>query len=91
MSRYFIILKGAFTLTLCLFLAGCMNKVGYGASHEITMANSKSVTIVYDPLMGGDRAQIDAATQHCQKYGKEPIPTIMSYRGILPQQTYVCQ
>ncbi len=35
-------------------LVGCAGApVGWGGTHEVTLANERAISIVYDPLMGG--------------------------------------
>ena len=79
-------------LILILPLAACANApVGWGGSHELVLANEQAVTIVYDPLMGGYDKANHAASEHCAKYNKSPVPTVEGNMGALPTQTYECR
>lgn len=81
-----------FLMILILPLAACANApVGWGGSHEVSLANEKAITVVYDPIMGGYEKAQHAATEHCKQYGKSPVPTVSGNRGVLPTQTYECQ
>lgn len=77
---------------MCLTLAGCASApVGWGGTHQITMANEKSISIVYDPLVGGYPAANKAATEHCNNYGLSPVPTNKIKNGVLTEQVFVCK
>ena len=77
---------------LTLILTGCANApVGWGGKYEIIQANSKSVTIKYDTILGAN-AIFEAANKHCAKYGKEPVPTTKSTQSLgIALQTFVCK
>lgn len=77
---------------LILPLSACANApVGWGGSHEVALANEAAITVVYDPMMGGYNKAMQAATDHCAKYDKSPVPTVSGNRGVLPTQTYECR
>jgi len=79
-------------LILILPLTACAGApVGWGGSHELVLANEQAVTIAYDPLMGGYNKANHAATEHCAKYSKSPVPTVRGNKGVLPTQTYECR
>ena len=78
-------------LITALLLTACTNKVGWGKSHEVVLANEKAITVIYDPLMGGYKKAQIAATEHCQKHDKDPVPTLTGDQGTLLTQTYECK
>lgn len=74
-----------------LVLIGCAGgPVGWGGTHQTMQANDKFVTYLYDPLVGGRSAAMNAASEHCRVYGKNAIPTMSGNQGILQIQTYEC-
>lgn len=74
------------TLTAC---AGA--PVGWGGTHQVTLANEKAITIVYDPMMGGYAAANQEATTHCNKYGLDPVPANKGKAGVLTEQVFECR
>ena len=81
-----------FISSVLLFLTGCAGApVGWGGSHESILANDKSVTYVYDRLMGGHKKIMSDATKHCKTYGKSPVPTVSDTNGVLWTQTFECR
>jgi len=86
-------MKNKFFITLSTFLIfGCAGApVGWGGTHQAVQANDKSVTYVYDPLVGGYSATMNAASAHCNNYGKSAVPTFAGRQGILSTQTFECR
>lgn len=87
-----VLFLGSILLSLN-FLAGCAIEgapVGWGGTHQAVMANEASVTYVYDPMVGGYSAIMGAATEHCNIYGKSPVPTVSGRDGVLSTQTFEC-
>jgi hypothetical protein len=79
-------------LALLLILPGCAGApVGWGGTHEVTLANERAISIVYDPLVGGYGAANKAATEHCQKYSLSPVPTNKTPNGVLTEQVFECR
>ncbi len=79
-------------LSASLFLAACAGApVGWGGTHQVTLANERAISIVYDPLVGGYPAANKAATEHCQKYGLNPVPTTKTKNGVLTEQVFECR
>ncbi len=73
-------------------LAGCAGApVGWGGTHEVTLANERAISIVYDPMMGGYGAANRAASEHCQRYGHSAVPTNKSKNGVLTEQVFECR
>lgn len=83
---FLICISGITSLTAC---AGA--PVGWGGTHEITLANERAISIVYDPIVGGYAAANRAATEHCQKYGHSPVPTDRKPNGVLTEQVFECR
>ena len=80
------------TLFTSLLLIGCAGApVGWGGTHQAVQANDKSVTYVYDPLVGGYSTTMNAATAHCSNYGKSAVPTFSGRQGVLSTQTFECR
>ena len=78
----------------CNVLAGCAIEgapVGWGGTHQAVQANKASVTYVYDRMVGGYGAIMSAATEHCNTYGKSPVPTVSGRSGVLWTQTFECR
>jgi len=79
---------------LFLSITGCAipgAPVGWGGTHQVIQENEESVTYLYDALVGGYGAVMSAATQHCKRYGKSPVPTVDSKKGVLYTQTFECR
>jgi hypothetical protein len=75
-----------------LMTAGCVGApVGWGGTHEVMLANEKSITFIYDKLVGGYYAIMTDATDHCKKYKKDPVPTSEGRQGMLFTQTFECR
>lgn len=75
-----------------LSLAACAGApVGWGGTHEVTLANERAISIVYDPMMGGYAAANKAATEHCLKYSRSPVPTNKMPHGVLTEQVFECR
>ena len=69
-------------IVLGLLLQGCQGApVGWGGTYKIVQSNPKSITILYDPLIASNTIW-EPATEHCQKYDKEPVPTSISHLNI---------
>jgi|TARA_R110000822_G_scaffold31760_5_gene91684 hypothetical protein len=80
------------TSSVLLFLTGCADApVGYGGSHRAVLANDKSVTYVYDPIMGGYNKAMRDSTKHCKSYGKSPVLTFSGKQGVLGTLTFECR
>ena len=78
-------------MVLGLFLQGCTGApVGWGGTYEILQSNSKSITILFDPIVGSNSIWKPAA-DHCQKYEKESVPTSQSKQGLLYVQIFECK
>lgn len=46
--------KSIYWMSGALILAGCAGApVGWGGTHQVTLANEQAISIVYDPIMGG--------------------------------------
>ena len=79
-------------LTLIVTLSGCAGApVGWGGTHQVTLANKKAISIVYDPLVGGYAAANKEATAHCQKYSLDAVPTNKTMNGALTEQVFECR
>ena len=80
--------------------------VGWGGTYKVIQENEESVTYVFDAEIGGvtgnsiysvlkrnrgRRAVMDAATKHCKRYGKSPVPTVDIRKGVLHTQTFECR
>lgn len=73
-------------------LAGCAGApVGWGGTHQVTLANEQAISIVYDPLMGGYGYANAEATAHCMRYKKNPVPTNKVKNGVLTEQVFECR
>lgn len=81
-----------FAILLSLMSVGCAGApVGWGGTHEVMLANEKSITFIYDKLVGGYYAIMTDATEHCKKYKKDPVPTSEGRQGMLFTQTFECR
>ena len=81
-----------FAILLSLMMAGCVGApVGWGGTHEVMLSNEKSITFIYDKLVGGYYAIMTDATEHCKKYKKDPVPTSEGRQGMLFTQTFECR
>ena len=81
-----------FAILLSLMTAGCVGApVGWGGTHEVMLANEKSITFIYDKFVGGYYAIMNDATEHCKKYKKDPVPTLEGRQGMLFTQTFECR
>jgi len=81
-----------FAILLSLMLVGCAGApVGWGGSHEIILANQKSVTFRYDPFLVNYTGMMADATKHCNLYNKEPVLTVRGQNGALATQTFECK
>lgn len=79
-------------LSTLIVLAGCAGgAVGWGGTHQVTLANEQAISIVYDPLMGGYGHANAEATAHCMKYKKSPVPTSKNRNGVLTEQVFECR
>ncbi len=85
-------------LKFCLFsallvtLGGCAGApVGWGGTHQVTLANERAISIVYDPLMGGYGYANAEATAHCLRFKKDPVPTNKVKNGVLTEQVFECR
>ena len=75
-----------------LSLAACAGApVGWGGTHEVTLANERAISIIYDPMVGGYAAANKAATAHCMNYGCSPVPTNKVKNGVLTEQVFECR
>jgi hypothetical protein len=73
-------------------LAACAGApVGWGGTHEVVMANEKAITVLYDPFLGGHDDAYRIATEHCKKFGKDPVPTVEGRKNMQPTQTFECK
>jgi hypothetical protein len=69
-------MKRLILILISCILVGCSSApVGWGGTHEVILANEKSIAFIYDKLMGGYSAIMADATEHCKKYKKVPYPT----------------
>lgn len=85
-------LNKCLVLVMCAFLAACAtNPMGWGGKYEIRLANSKAISIAYDPVVSGEGAIYKVASDHCAKFGKEPVPHDTVRRGLYPEATYYCE
>lgn len=61
-------------ITLGAVLIPCAGCVAvWGQSFNIAMANSRSVTIEYDPVVVNMPSLLKAAQNECDKYGKDAV------------------
>lgn len=73
-------------------LVGCAGApVGWGGTHQVTLANERAISIVYDPLMGGYGYANAEATAHCLRFKKNPVPTNKVNNGVLLEQVFECR
>jgi len=91
-SMHYQMTRTLFAILLSLMTAGCVGApVGWGGTHEVMLANEKSITFIYDKLVGGYYAIMTDATEHCKKYKKDPVPTLEGRQGMLFTQTFECR
>jgi hypothetical protein len=84
--------KVLLAILLSLIVVGCAGApVGWGGSHEIILANQKSVTFRYDPILVRYTDMMADATKHCSSYKKDPVITITGNDGPLRTQTFECR
>lgn len=85
--------KNILALLTPFVLAGCAGMpVGYGGTHAAIQSSSMSVTYIYDPLVGGRSAAMNAANEYCRGLGgKTAIPSSSGNQGILQIQSYDCR
>ncbi|MCB1784491.1 MAG: hypothetical protein KDI13_10925 [Alphaproteobacteria bacterium] len=87
--------KSSLFLFSTLLLAACAGApVGWGGSHSVSLENPETITITYDPLLSSEQKADEIATQHCNQYGKNPVPVIERRKGLsgaLPQRVYECR
>lgn len=75
-----------------LVLLGCAGMpVGYGGTHAVVQSSNMSVTYIYDPLVGGRSAAMNAANEYCGRLGKNATPSGSGNQGILQIQSYDCR
>jgi len=85
-------MKQTYILIALFLLTSCAGApVGWGGTHQVTLANPQAISIVYDPLVGGYAAANREATMHCQKFGRNPVPTDKKPNGILTEQVFECR
>ena len=86
-------MKKILGLIVAIFiLQGCQGApVGWGGTYDILQANPKSITIRFDPMVGASNKIWAPATEHCQKHGKDPVPTVEKQQGVLKIQTFECK
>ena len=80
--------------SLSLILGGCAIQgapLGWGGTHQVVQENSSSVTYMYDRLVGGYQATMNAASIHCEGYGKNPVPTNQGRNGMFNTITFECR
>lgn len=81
-----------FYLLLIFLVSSCANApVGWGGKYEVIQSNSKSITIKYDTVLGANSI-FQPANAHCEKHGKEPVPTSKTIQSLgIALQTFVCR
>lgn len=79
-------------ILITFLLSGCAtNPLGWGGKNQITLANSKAISIAYDPVVNGGATIYQVAADHCSKFGKEPVPQGTIQRGLFPEATFYCE
>lgn len=79
-------------LLVCVLLGACStNRIGWGGKNEIRLANSKAISIAYDPVVNGENTIYQVARDHCAKFGKEAVPHDTVRRGLYPEATFLCK
>ena len=81
-----------FLILILLLITGCVGApVGFGGTHKVVQENSKSITFLYDNLVGGYSHIMDEASAHCKKFDKTSVPTQGGKQGVLNSQTFECK
>ena len=82
-------------LVLMLFSSCSSMPVGWGGSYEVLQATDKSITIEYDGLMSSYKEILSVARIHCNKTGKEAVPTGQANTsrasGLITTHTFRCE
>lgn len=85
-TQFIGVLLSAVLLTAC-----STSPLGWGGTHEVRLANSKVISIVYDPIVRGEKKIYKVAEDHCAQFGKEAVPGGTVKRGMYPEATFRCE
>lgn len=82
-----------FSVSAVLILTACQSApIGWGGTHKVMMANSKVITVMYDPVVRGYEDALAEAVSHCQKFKKEPVPLQEGRANVMyPTLTFECR
>lgn len=75
-----------------LALSGCAGgAVGWGGTHEVIASSASSMSVVYDPMVGGFGPAAAEAARHCARTERSAIPSGNHAEGAVRVQHFLCQ